>query len=197
MFTSVQLFWVPVALALFSLLCEKLAFAWRRRRYCLAHGCKKPTFAPQRDPFFGFDIFMKCEKVIREKRFLDYVAKQFHNSGSTFKWNLMGDELVFTCEPQNLQAMLATSFGDFDLGAFRQKITKPFWGVGIFNSDGPFWAHSRALIRPNFTKEMVSDMSTYAHHVDKLISRLPTDGSTVDLQDLFFRLVSVCPHSPQ
>lgn len=101
----------------------------------------------------------------------------------------MGDNLIFTNEPKNIQSILATSFTDFDVGETRKKVTKPFWGVGIFNSDGSFWAHSRALVRPNFTKDLVSDISTYATHVNNLISRVPGDGSSFDIQDLFFRLV--------
>ncbi|KAL8908903.1 MAG: hypothetical protein Q9171_005246 [Xanthocarpia ochracea] len=144
----------------------------RARRFARIHGCRKLRNAPQKDPFFGVDVFLDGQKAMREKGFLQYLSRYFEEYGSTFKWNLMGDALIFTNEPKNLQAILATKFSDFDIGETRQQITKPFWGVGIFNSDGPLWAHSRALIRPNFTRELVSDTRTYDSHVSNLISRV-------------------------
>lgn len=109
----------------------------------------------------------------------------------------MGDDLIFTNEPRNLQAVLATKFSDFDIGKTRQQITKPFWGVGIFkfNSDGPAWVHSRALVRPNFTRDLVPNTRTYDTHVSNLIDQVPCDGSTFDIQDYFLRLVCMVPRS--
>lgn len=50
----------------------------------------------------------------------------------------MGDDLIFTNEPKNIQYMLPTFFSDFNVGKTRKKVTKPFWDVGIFNSDDSF-----------------------------------------------------------
>jgi cytochrome P450 len=44
------------------------------------------------------------------------------------------------------------------------------------------------MLRPNFVKSQVGDLATFEHHVEHLIQAIPRDGSTVDLQDLFFRL---------
>jgi cytochrome P450 len=45
------------------------------------------------------------------------------------------------------------------------------------------------LIRPGFTRAQVADLSSLETHVQALISCLPTtDGTTVDLQPLFFNL---------
>lgn len=84
--------------------------------------------------------------------------------------------------------MLSTKFQSFELGFRRQAIFKPFLGPGIFNNDGAAWEHSRALIRPNFTRSQVADLDTFEIHVAELIKAIPDDGSTFDLQNLFFRL---------
>ncbi|KAH9208668.1 cytochrome P450 [Leptodontidium sp. 2 PMI_412] len=83
--------------------------------------------------------------------------------------------------------MLATKFQDFDLG-YRKKALSPLLGQGIFASDGSIWEHSRALIRPNFVRNQVADMELYENHVAKLIQHIPRDGSSVDMQELFFRM---------
>ena len=184
-----QAIWVLGALLSIYFLCTKIGSTLHERWFMRHHNCKRLRKAPQKDPFFGIDIFIESEKAIRERRFLQFLATTFEAQGSTFQWSLMGDNLIFTNEPKNIQSILATSFSDFDVGETRRKVTKPFWGFGIFNADGSFWAHSRALVRPNFTKDLVADISTYATHVNKLINQVPNDGSTFDIQDLFFRLV--------
>src|SRR5438045_7830702 len=44
------------------------------------------------------------------------------------------------------------------------------------------------MVRPNFTRSQVADLDTFETHIQHLIQKLPRDGSTVDLQPLFFQL---------
>ncbi len=44
------------------------------------------------------------------------------------------------------------------------------------------------MVRPNFTRAQVADLEMFEVHVSHLIDSVPRDGSTVDLQDLFFGL---------
>ena len=46
----------------------------------------------------------------------------------------------------------------------------------------------QALVRPNFTRAQVADLNTFETHIKHLIAKIPRDGSTVDLQRLFFQL---------
>lgn len=43
------------------------------------------------------------------------------------------------------------------------------------------------MIRPNFTRDQVADLEAFERHIQDLFSIIPRDGSTVDLQELFFR----------
>ena len=95
---------------------------------------------------------------------------------------------INTCEPEIVKAILSTKFNDFGLGARRKRLFFPFLGPGIFDTDGAAWEHSRALIRPNFIRSQVADLDTFEIHVSDLIDVIPKDGSTFDLQDLFFKL---------
>ncbi|KAJ5549648.1 n-alkane-inducible cytochrome P450 [Penicillium frequentans] len=99
----------------------------------------------------------------------------------------LGRTLVQTIEPKNVQAILAHKFKDFELGS-RNDALRPLLGEGIFASDGTVWEQSRALLRPNFVRNQISDIAVYEKHVSQLIKSIPADGSTVDLQDLFFRM---------
>lgn len=71
----------------------------------------------------------------------------------------------------------------------------PLLGNGIFTQSGAQWKHSRDIMRPQFTRDQVSDLDLEERHVQNMMSALDVhlkkpDGwsQTVDLQDLFFRL---------
>ena len=46
------------------------------------------------------------------------------------------------------------------------------------------------LLKPSFSKENMTDLLTLERYLKMVINRIPKDGSTVDLQPLFFSLVS-------
>lgn len=61
-------------------------------------------------------------------------------------------------------------------------------GSGIFTQDGALWKHSRALLRPQFAANRSQNFEQIKNCVQDLIKSVPGDGSTVDLQPLFFKL---------
>lgn len=77
--------------------------------------------------------------------------------------------MIFTNEPKNVQGILATQFCDFDVGELRRQATIKLLGHAIFNADGAYWEHSRALIRPNFARKQVGDLNLMEHHVMHMI----------------------------
>jgi cytochrome P450 len=62
-----------------------------------------------------------------------------------------------------------------------------FLGDGIFNSDGQVWSTSRALLRPQFQKQRISELETFQFHTNKLLSLIPPNGETFDIMDLWYR----------
>ncbi|KAF7913432.1 hypothetical protein BELL_0064g00050 [Botrytis elliptica] len=57
-------------------------------------------------------------------------------------------------------------------------------GDGVFSTDGPFWEHSRALIRPTFTRYNVAKFPAFEIHLQKFLKLIPRDGRTVNLSSL-------------
>ncbi|KAJ5594074.1 n-alkane-inducible cytochrome P450 [Penicillium hispanicum] len=125
----------------------------------------------------------------KQRRFLKHIRGLFNAHGATFKAKTAGQTTIFTIEPKNVQAVLAIKFKDFDLGDNRNTSFRPLLGHGIFSTDGSKWEHSRALLRPNFNRNQITDINVYETHVSALIQQIPRDGSTVDLQNLFLRMV--------
>ena len=70
----------------------------------------------------------------------------------------MGQTNVVTMDPKNVQTILANSFGTFDLGPQRAGMFWPMLGNGIFTQSAKEWKHSREIMRPQFTRDQVSDL---------------------------------------
>ena len=137
-------------------------------------------------------MIMEMVNAGREHNFVELLRGWHRSYGETFKARMATKSVIFTVEPKNIQTILALKFQDFGIGDTRQGALRPFLGDGIFSVDGKKWEHSRSLLRPNFTRAQITDTQMYENHVAALLKRIPRDGSTVELQDLFLRQVSVC-----
>lgn len=127
---------------------------------------------------------------VLEDRF-DFMTKELGRQCSTYKNYILGSTVYITCDPKNIQAMLATQFHDFELGPLRRGTMGVTLGDGIFVQDGKKWEHSRAMLRPNFARSQVSQTDLEERHIQSLLKALPIqeDGWTplVNLQQFFFR----------
>lgn len=110
------------------------------RRRAKALGCKpafkRPGWAP-----LGIDhVYRAISALIKYDYLTDEVAV-YNEIGQRTTWRQtnMGAWFHMTCEPENIQAILATQFKDFELGPLRYGIFEPLLGRGIFTSDGKDW----------------------------------------------------------
>lgn len=110
-----------------------------------------------------------------------------HRSFITFN-----NSIVSTAEPENIQALLATQFHDFDLGPARKSNFHDLLGNGIFTAEGEAWSHFRRQLRPQFSKSQVSDMEAADRHLGILFKALPEENALgwvegADLLPLLYR----------
>ncbi|MCJ1415307.1 hypothetical protein MMC32_001639 [Xylographa parallela] len=167
----------------------ELTIGASRRRMIKEHGCKPVVKCPSSDPILGLDVFFSNRTALKEHRQLAKTRERFTTLNvNTFQIKMLAQTITVTIEPENLKAIQSLQFKQFGLGSRRIKSFTPFLGRGIFTTDGAAWSHSREMLRPNFTRNQVGDLATFDTHVNHLISAIPRDGSTVDLQELFFRL---------
>ncbi|QIW97070.1 hypothetical protein AMS68_002588 [Peltaster fructicola] len=80
---------------------------------------------------------------------------------------------------------------DFETGTVRRGALFPVLGNSIFTSDGSFWEHSRALFRPQFSRDNINDLAATGKASDALIAACGytgADGWTgeVKLSPLFY-----------
>lgn len=188
---TLGLLWSVVAWIIY-LAVNKLLVSRHKARLAREWKCQEPALQ-KNNRFFGIDNLQRALKADREKLFpVDQIQRTYDVGSNTFKFSLLGTESLCTAEPKNIQAMLATQFQDFDLGPNRRNNFFPLLGNGIFTQDGKAWEHSRAMMRPQFSREQVSDLDLEERHVQNMMGTLPTGAnawtSEVDLSVLFFRL---------
>ncbi len=192
-YAVVAVVWAVVSYVIYAHITRVLT---KRRQAALAREWKtqEPPVQKNRYPF-GIDNVLRALKADKEKAFPTDTIKRTHDVGAiTFKYSTLGSTNIFTADEKNIQALLASQFNDFELGPVRRGNFKPFLGSGIFSQDGKDWEHSRAMMRPQFARDQISDLDLEERHVQNLMRHLTVkpgaDGWTdeTDLQVLFFRL---------
>ncbi|KAL2065907.1 hypothetical protein VTL71DRAFT_3577 [Oculimacula yallundae] len=163
--------------------------------------CLPPPIQPNTLPL-GLDHILSALRSIRTKSFplylLDRSTKFPHH---TFRTSILNVPRLFTIDVENIQAVLATKFEDFDIGAVRGLNAHPFLGKGIFLQDGEEWERSRKLIRPQFSRGQIADLGVEERHFGEFVRAVESEGGIgkggkgedgwtgeLDLQPLLFNL---------
>ncbi|KAJ3497087.1 hypothetical protein NLG97_g2163 [Lecanicillium saksenae] len=157
-------------------------------------GCKPAHVRPSRYPL-GIDTLTRTITAIKKNDRQNDDVAVYEEMGCPSTWieNILGGWYHTTVDPENIKAMLATQFKDFELGSLRSNQLGPLVGHGIFTSDGKDWQEQRSILRPQFTRTQVSNLALLETHAQHLFQRFDTDqaGSwtdEVDLAPLFFNL---------
>ena len=170
----------------------QLTIGTSRRRMIAKQECKPIDKTDEwgflNDSIFGWRSVTERAAAARSHKLLSWAQKRHRRYGNTLTTRYLTTDLISTIEPENVKAILATNFEDWALPDRRKNAFDPLMGSGIFTTDGPAWRHSRQLLRPNFDRSQVGNLEMQETHVEHLIEAIPKDGSTIDLQPLFFRL---------
>ncbi|KAK8075123.1 hypothetical protein PG997_009786 [Apiospora hydei] len=150
----------------------------RNNAKAAALGCQSPPVVRSRN-LLGNSVLRDSMRATKEDR------------GSAVRLPILDYEIICTRDPENCRVLFTSP--DFDISDTRQASWMPLLGKGIFTSRGDIWKHSRALLRPQFSREMISDPNLEEEHLQNLYERLPANPSTgwtetVDLAPLLFKL---------
>ncbi|KAK7984131.1 hypothetical protein PG990_012846 [Apiospora arundinis] len=156
-------------------------------------GCQSPPVLRSKN-LLGNSVLRESMRATKEDRGPQFVVDTMNSFGPdchTVKVPILDYELLATRDPENCRVLFTSP--DFDISDTRQASWMPLLGKGIFTSRGDIWKHSRALLRPQFSREMISDPNLEEEHLQNLYGRLPADPftgwtDTVDLAPLLFKL---------
>lgn len=226
----VEIFWDSISLrgVIAFLLLAQVITSYLQRRHeharLRAIGPRAPT-VPSRLPW-ALDIIYGVVQATIHHQNLEKWRAFFHNSGTdtaargndddrgssgsglgsgsyTAELRAVGRRTIFTADPDNIKALLATQFADFGKGAIFHQEWAPFLGDSIFTTDGAQWHTSRQLLRPQFIRDRISDLHCFEAHLetlfkamanggplkgeDQVVDRDAVNGRVFDISDLFFR----------
>lgn len=177
---------IVIATAAFLAL-QKLLTELRRHRRARKLGCLPVNKYPHTHPL-GFDIYQARIDAVKAGRRNDFDLELFERYGSTYEERGFLSKIINTTDTANFQAVGTTQFQDF--GREARRAAEPFFGHGILSMNGPQWKQARDLVTPLFKRAELMDIEFFKKYVDRLLERLPRDGSTVDMQPLLQKLVS-------
>lgn len=169
----------------------------RYERTRKSFGCPPLSkYPPGWDPIFGSGYVRAMIKALKEDRFLQFQTETYASTGGggggrAWAANFLGNRMVYSAEPENMKAMSTSHRDAFAVEPIRiaNGAITPFTGPGVSSSDGARWQASRDLVKPYFERAAFSNLERLSGHVDRLIAKIPKDGSTVDMQPLFQRWV--------
>jgi cytochrome P450 len=163
---------------------KPIRYEWSRRQL----GCASLPRYPTWDILFGLDYVYAMMKALKEDRFFLF-QKQTYANYRFRMWsaNFLGSRMLYSSRSEHLKAISTSHFEDFAIEPIRvaNGALTPFTGRGISTSDGSKWAESRILIKPYFDRAAFSDLARLESHTNRLLRKIPTDGSAVDMQPLF------------
>lgn len=159
------------------------------RRLPLQHGCQPLPHYRHKDPFFGLDLTIKTIRDVIANRNLISLNGRFQTYGPTFQTTTLGTSTIWSKDSELIQHTYSQTDKDWGVAPLRLTAMEPFCGRGFITTDGAIWEHSRALMKPTFYKSNISDLSFFETSTDCFLSKIPKDGSTIDLQPLLYTLV--------
>ena len=157
----------------------------RFRGFAVNHGCLTGKVYKHIDPYFGLGLLLQIIQDYRARKVLQAWQENSIDIGHKFSFWLLGKRMFITSDPENVQRILASGFGDFDHGPTRRYAFGPLFGDGIFATDGAQWSEARALLRPSFARSQMCEMDMFEYHFENFLKALPAGEHVVDLQELF------------
>ncbi|CRK39979.1 hypothetical protein BN1723_015637 [Verticillium longisporum] len=154
-------------------------------------GVRAPIIAS--NPVTALSVFVKLGRA-QAKHKLPELFTSLCNSATPGKARCIEitffgrHRFILTNEPEHIKTILTSKFVDFGKGPVFHEGWAPFLGDSIFTTDGKVWQDNRSLIRPMFVRDRVRDLAIFEHWTDKMVSKLPASGMTVDVMDLFYRM---------
>ncbi|PSK46543.1 hypothetical protein B9Z65_5511 [Elsinoe australis] len=176
-----------------AFLLGRFLFTWLNEERKVRKLSGHAPFVPDWSPLgLGF-TYRAIRANLTNRNYEFWLSDVFKNANPnrpyTAELRVLGQRSVLTADEENIKAILATQFSDYGKGERFRKDWHEFLGESIFTTDGHQWHDSRALIRPQFIKDRVSDLRVFEEHIQVLLPQMKskTPGAPINLTELLFR----------
>ncbi|KZT03032.1 cytochrome P450 [Laetiporus sulphureus 93-53] len=139
----------------------------------------------------NLDIYLRLMKTGDETYLASVQLSLFEEyQATTLNLRLLWRDVIMTMDEKHIHFILATGFQHFWRGNLQKERMESFLGSGIFNRDDEAWKAHRALARPFFSRDRITDFELFERYTDRTLmlisSRCSADGP-VEVQDLYAR----------
>lgn len=148
--------------------------------------CKKP-YTMSRSFVQSINFLRKYLKMNQLERLADMKTRLDSVPGGTFEFKGFGSTTIITKNVENVKAIYATQFGDFDVHD-RLEVLGPFLGRSIFTLVDEPWKECRSILRPQFSREQIAHVQALEPHVLTLAKHIRKyNGNPINIQPYFLK----------
>jgi cytochrome P450 len=162
---------------------------WRYDRKSAQSGCGVPLKRLNRP--FGLTKTLAIYRAVRNFELDKSSVKNFHDPGAhTIRGSGLFSKVIFTIDPENIKTILSTNFKDYSMGK-RYEGLHPLLGDGIFTLSRERWKHARAMLRPQFNRDQVSQLDSLKKHSQEFVDlckRYASEKEVFDIQPSCYEL---------
>ena len=153
------------------------------------HACEEPPVDSNHFPG-GLDHIWKVLTYKGDDILDDLLMPRFSRLGHTFGETILGHRTLHTCDLRNFQAILGTTWENFEVGPARKGAFEPFIKRGMLCTDGMQWKRARELVKPLFARGQLNDFGSTERQIGTLLMAMPMENDSgwtteIDLLGLF------------
>ncbi|KAJ7457886.1 cytochrome P450 monooxygenase CYP63 [Mycena latifolia] len=139
----------------------------------------------------NLDVALRVVNSFEDGYVLQIFADLMHEYGTTtVNTRLFWDDQMITADEDVMKFVSSTGFSHFEKGILWHERIDKLLGTGLFNAEGDLWKTGRAIARPFFAKERISDFEIFERTTAKTLDLIATrfrDNLPIDIQDLVSR----------
>ncbi|ROV95213.1 hypothetical protein VMCG_08543 [Cytospora schulzeri] len=140
-----------------------------------SHLHNTPRRYPHLDPFLGLDLAIQTWRDFHNGELSEGLRRRHALYGRTFLTNNIGDDYIYTVEPENIRNITTAQFSNFGKSAWVAEAAKHV-GNGVLLNDGEAWKRSRTMLKPIFARTAVDEPTFMEPHVKRLVEEMKRLG---------------------
>ncbi|KAF8736947.1 hypothetical protein AX14_013681 [Amanita brunnescens Koide BX004] len=139
----------------------------------------------------NIDVLLRMMRDFKSSYILDVYLRLFEEyQCTTLNLRILWTDTIISMDQQHAKFVLASGFNHFWRGKLQKERMETFLGQGIFNRDDEQWKMHRAVARPFFARERISDFDTFEKFTSQtlsILSGLSSSNQACEAQDLYAR----------
>ncbi|KOS22570.1 Cytochrome P450 52A4 [Escovopsis weberi] len=147
-------------------------------------GAAPPAVVPSKS--FGLNIVIPMFRAVASHRFYHWAKDLLKKHNHTAELRILGESLILTDDPENIQAIQDTQFWEFEKSEEQHEIFKHILGDAIFAMNGEEWKAEAAIYKAHMARIRDTDFGITETHTRNAFKLLDRTG--IDVFDVIDRL---------